>query len=1054
MAKKRTSQRRTQARKPKTVAVSAAVMQQTEQARSRGVVRGLEMRSGEVEHALLLERNRDAIASVVGDDYAEKLRRLALEANQVRSRGGKRVLILPGILGSTLAVDGDTVWFDPIDIARGKLALLALGTGNDKVESNGVFWPTYTELYLKLRIAGFRPEYFHFDWRKPISDAGKRLADLISDEGSSSQPISLVAHSMGGLVCRSAIKLLKTKADSLISESILLGTPNFGSFAPAMVMTNDYSTVQWMEKLDLVNPAGSLATDVFSTFVGLAEMLPEAALSNDVDLFVTDAYPTAGRSVRANVLKKASGLQERLAGGSDKIWMIAGTGLDTVAGVKIDATDSSKFEYSMSSKGDETVPLALAELPGASHRYCQVSHGKLPRNNEVIRATIDILKSGSTSRLHSTSDAAMRSMAPPIPSATASRTRLQQADQEGRKGVGFSDGDLQAALEPLLAVEGPAEVVQSSLVPSSQPIVVGRKYQNRLDLRLTFGDIGDAQGRAIMLGVFKDVRPGGAAGAIDERLGGMLADVIDRRMFSANVGELFVLPTPRHGLAAEMVVLIGLGSFSQFSMKSLRSSVENATRTLLRCQVDELVTVPLGGGSGLPMEQIAEAMIEGLQAALNDAHGRPSLRSLGIMTKFQHDYDRLNQSILTLASSSKFDGLEFTLDREIQVPTSRPDRDGSQAALAIRSVTTYLIVRETPNPESSQRDKESLIDVSILGTGAKATVLSGTASVTKASFEKLLDEINAEKERSTFFNNASTLGQELADLVLPTIVRDALASAKPDSLTVINDLWGSRLPWEILAIGDWKAGLDGNLSRKYATGNISVAKWLHQRRAASDLKMLLVVNPTSDLPGAEAEGKRIRELAKNRPSIHVTEIWESAATKSRLASEFASGEYDLVHYAGHAYFDKDDRSLSGILCSGDQVLSGRDLATLDSLPSLVVFNACESARVRSATLPNRMNKPRSNAKRHVAPMRELVDRNVSMAEAFLRGGVGAFVGTYWEVGDIAASTFADVFYAQILQSQSVGDSLGAARQKLFNKKESDWLNYIHYGDPAFAVKLE
>lgn len=217
------------------------VVQRAEVAMERDVVRGLEMDASEVERALLMDENREAIDAVVGEEYAQYLRQLALEASQVRSRGGKRVLILPGILGSTLAVGKDTVWFDPIDIARGKLKLLSLDEGASDVTSNGVFWPTYAELYLRLRIGGFRPEYYHFDWRKPIVDAGKRLADLIEKSASSSQPVSLVAHSMGGLVSRAALKMLGTKAKSLISETVLLGTPNFGSYAPAMVMTGDYS---------------------------------------------------------------------------------------------------------------------------------------------------------------------------------------------------------------------------------------------------------------------------------------------------------------------------------------------------------------------------------------------------------------------------------------------------------------------------------------------------------------------------------------------------------------------------------------------------------------------------------------------------------------------------------------------------------------------------------------------------------------------------------------------------------------------------------------------
>ncbi len=1033
-------------------------MRQTELARTRGVVRGMELDDAAIKHSLLDGQNQDAIASVVGDEYAEELRRLAREAAEVGTRGGveKRVLILPGILGSTLAAEGDTIWFDPIDVARGKLTLLALRPGNNTIRSNGVFWPTYTELFLKLRIAGFRPEYFHFDWRKPIATAGKQLADLILKEASNDRQISLVAHSMGGLVCRSAIKLLKSKANSLISETILLGTPNFGSYAPAMVLTNDYSTVQWMEKIDLVNPSGTLTKNVFSTFVGLTEMLPDPTHSGGVDLFKRDSYPSKDRYARSDVLKKAGGLQARLATGSEKIWMIAGTGLDTVVGIEKIASDQRRFQYATSTAGDETVPLSLAELPGANHRYCQVAHGKLPRSNEVIRATIDLLADGSTTRLYSTPDAAVRSIPLAISTTVARRTHLRSADQEGRRGLGFNDEDLNAGLAPLLAVGATGDATPSpvpSLEPSTAPIVIGRKYQNRIDVRLTLGDIRDAQGRAIMIGLFKDVRPSGAAGALDERLGGMLAEVIDRRMFSANVGELFVLPTPRHGLAAEMVVLIGLGSFSQFSMKSLRSSVENATRTLLRCQVDELVTVPLGGGSGLQMEQIAESMLEGVQAALRDAQGRPSLRSLGVTTIVPQDYDRLSQSILTLASSSKFDGLEFTLEREVKSVVDRTAGQASSGVLATNAGTTYLIVRKTPIPESTPSAKESLIDVSILGSGSKATVLSDTTIVGEAEFKAMLDEINAAKESTNFYKESSALGHKLSEMVLPSRIREALALTKPKSLTVINDPWGSRLPWEIMAVGDWRAGLDGNLSRKYATGNISVAKWLHQRRAATNLKMLLVVDPTSDLAGAKKEGDRIRELVKSQPSIHVTEIWDTAATKQRLAEEFASGEYDLVHYAGHAYFDKEDRSLSGILCAGNQILAGRDLATLDSLPSLMVFNACESARVRTATFPNRMKKPRSPATQKMAPMENLVDRNVSMAEAFLRGGVGAFVGTYWTVGDAAAASFANVFYSKILTRHSIGESLRAARIKLHHDKEEDWLNYIHYGDPAFKVKL-
>lgn len=395
--------------------------------------------------------------------------------------------------------------------------------------------------------------------------------------------------------------------------------------------------------------------------------------------------------------------------------------------------------------------------------------------------------------------------------------------------------------------------------------------------------------------------------------------------------------------------------------------------------------------------------------------------------------------------------MEFTLDREVKLIEDRGQKQMHGSPLVVRHSSTYLIVRETPNPHS-ENDKQHFVDFAVLGASDKATVISGQSSILKEELKQLLLRINDAKSVSDFFNKSDSLGQQLAELVLPPKILDALKKSKPESLTVINDFWGSKLPWELVVAGDWKAGLQGNLSRKYATANISVAKWLHERRAASDLQMLLVVNPTTDLDGAKEEGKRILAMAGKNQGIQVTPIVEGEATKERLAKDFASGKYDLVHYAGHAYFDEANRSQSGILCAGNQVLSGRDLATLDSLPSLVVFNGCETARVRSATLPPRMSAPRSNAKKQTASLDELVDRNVSLAEAFLRGGVGAFVGTYWPVGDAAAATFAEKFYADILACKSVGDSLRTARESLFNAKKPDWANYIHYGDTDFQIK--
>ena len=116
-----------------------------------------------------------------------------------------------------------------------------------------------------------------------------------------------------------------------------------------------------------------------------------------------------------------------------------------------------------------------------------------------------------------------------------------------------------------------------------------------------------------------------------------------------------------------------------------------------------------------------------------------------------------------------------------------------------------------------------------------------------------------------------------------------------------------------------------------------MAKWQDERAKTPRLSVLLVINPTLDLDGAEKEGERIEPLLARTPGVRVTKMHGNEARRTELLRCFQSGEYDVVHYAGYAFFDPDHRDRSGILCSAREVLSGADLASLSRLPSLVFF---------------------------------------------------------------------------------------------------------------------
>jgi CHAT domain-containing protein len=329
----------------------------------------------------------------------------------------------------------------------------------------------------------------------------------------------------------------------------------------------------------------------------------------------------------------------------------------------------------------------------------------------------------------------------------------------------------------------------------------------------------------------------------------------------------------------------------------------------------------------------------------------------------------------------------------------------------------YLLVRQEGRTSS-----EIAFRTSVLGAGGKATVVSGVRRMKK----KALDDKLAALESASFnFQRAPAFGRDLAAMVIAEEARSVLAALKDRHVVVVHDAESSRIPWETLATqatrADWLFAKEAGVSRRYVADHLSVARWLEERRQDAVLNVLLVVNPTRDLPGAEKEGKRILEILGTEPAARIDVLRGEEATRAALEKAFRSGTYDVIHYAGHAFFDVTDPGNSGILCAGKVVLSGRDLVGLGNLPALVFFNACEAGRVRRA--PARGTPP--------APtMRQRIDANVGLAEAFLRGGVANYVGTYWPVGDDPAKLFA------VWETGSV-----------------DWADYIHYGSHNFVLKI-
>ncbi|MBX7206922.1 MAG: CHAT domain-containing protein [Verrucomicrobiaceae bacterium] len=1023
----------------------------------------------------------------------EHLRTTAHKARAVmRSAGGARpkVLILPGIMGSMLGFKPvpfvplyDTLWFDPLDVTLGRLSELALPSKKKIVALDPVPL-VYTGLKLALIAAGFDADYFAYDWRLSLRESGAALKKKLDSMGPGR--VHLAAHSMGGLVARAALK----QGAGNIGTVVMMGTPNGGSYSPVLALRGVHELASIVAGIDQMHSGRELTEKIFSTFPGLAQMLPMDAISNGVAWSDAGIWPTSPRA-RKDVLAQAADMDSLLAAPRDDWHLIAGIDQETIERGEPDPAGGG-FRYKRAFEGDGTVPLASARISGLERRtfYVKHDHTTLPMNLSVCRAVVELLRGGKVSALPSEmpqvrpalqgwiTDAEIAGKPKPVSRAARAGKTKPSGLREGMNAMlrAMSLANVPCAMItgdgtlPLSDAAGGGGEPESRELLAVQPydgMMVERDTRPYLELELAFGDIAQVEADAIVLAKFQNMDMGRAAQAVDAKMDGVLASVLQRRMFAANVGEMFVLPAGRHPLRADIVALAGMGPMDGFIIgpgrvqwDTLELVAENTLRTLMGAGVTEFATLLFGHVSDAGPEFIREGLahfIQGFLRGLLDAKDadRRRFRRVILCEADEARFRVLKDSIHHLLRTKLFADVRVRIDERV---LPRPDFFEHRtigAAAAVASGTegrdpAYLFVR------AAREAGDLVFETTFASTLGKAATYRESMRVSEADLGKALAPVKPSSwDDEVSAAEVIKAGMLLTDLLLHPSIRAALEGNRESPLILVHDDEASRIPWETLRLGKdgaLRPACAGGLTRQYAASNLSVAKFMEARRRDEHLRVLLIVNPTGDLAGAAEEGARIETLLAAHADVRVTVVREHEATRDRLLTLFRSGEFDVVHYAGHAFFEPSAPERSGIICApkdenNPSVLSGADLAGLGQLPMLVFFNACESARVRGIPPPATKTKKRSD---HPDRVRGLV----SFAEAFMRGGVASFVGTYWPVGDACAKTFAETFYAGILDGLPLGPVMTNARKALTTLKPAtgDWADYLHYGSPNFVLK--
>jgi pimeloyl-ACP methyl ester carboxylesterase len=369
--------------------------------------------------ALARGRHLRGLRQYFGAAACGELATLAAAAKSRRIAGGPRALIVPGMMGSRLGEDTRALWIDPGHIAEGGLRDLTLPSKRS-IRPMGTLLFAYARLKLTLDIEGFETEFFPYDWRRGIDESGEALAAHIAAGG---KPVVLIAHSMGGMVARVAVKTLPERS---VRRLIMLGTPNRGSFAAVQALRGTYPFVRKLAQLDRRHSPEVLAARVLCTFPGLYDMLPTAR--------GTFEWPRSGPRPRSGLMRRSMARRARLAPPDERMVQIIGISRETPVSVR---AGTRGFDYRSSLNGDGTVPVALALLRGLPAYFVDELHGNLANNPKVIRAVVDLARRGSTKRLarhfvahrgrHSrTDDARLRS----VPSVKIDWRHLNAAQRE------------------------------------------------------------------------------------------------------------------------------------------------------------------------------------------------------------------------------------------------------------------------------------------------------------------------------------------------------------------------------------------------------------------------------------------------------------------------------------------------------------------------------------------------------------------------------------------------------------------------------------------------
>jgi tetratricopeptide (TPR) repeat protein/triacylglycerol esterase/lipase EstA (alpha/beta hydrolase family) len=973
------------------------------------------------------------------------------------------VIVLPGMLGSNLKVNGARVWLS-WRLGDGLARLKYEPDGRDGVQPDGPIAGVYDGLAQFL--AGTHEVIeLACDWRRPIeeqaSDLARPVEAALAARERSGQPVRILAHSTGGLVARTMQLERPDVWQRLMSRAgarlLMLGTPNGGSWTPMQVLSGDdtfgntlallgapfqgRAVRQLMAELPgfIQLQAGlldqTLALDRHETWQKLADDDLARIRAHgwwhgsdpQIDALAWGVPPQA-------VLDRAVNLRRRLDAQvqqdpiklPDNVLLVVGRAPFTAEGF---ATGQDGLVYlGGADVGDGRVTLASARLPGVRTWQLDCEHGRLPEMTKAFDSYLQLLNDGTVTGgiLEPLTESPVARAAAAPPARVRSRPSHNPPASEPPKTT--------------------AEVLA--------PAVADRDERRPLEVTVVNSDIRFIA-QPIMIGHYRSTVLGGTEEVVDRLIGGAMTSSLKAGLYPDSPGDhqIFVNTGPNRDNPFQLprpkaAIVIGLGPEGELRQQDLERTVRQAVIAWAQRMAEmpprsaaelELAASLIGsGGSGISAGQAALLIAQGVRAANErlQSCGWPQVGRLFLVELY---LDRAIEAWRTLQVQATAAPGRYAISGTVQ--------PGAGALPRLRDAgyrgADYDFISALTGQHSGETSIAYTLDTRRARSEVRAQALQGR--LVRELVARAADDRNVDEQ----------IGRTLFQLLVPVELEPFLGGTT--EMQIELDRGTAGIPWELI---DTQA--NGDDARPWAIRAKLLRKLLTVDFRSQvidtnlDASVLVIGEPECDsrvyprLPGARNEANAVyaRLTAPGAlPADKVKKISPEDPEKpgaDALTIFGALGERDwrIVHIAGHGQPPRGNEP-GGVVLSNGTFLGPQEVGTLRVVPELVFVNCCHLG-VRGPDQPLRSDPPgRSFNRAQFAS---------GVAGKLIEIGVRCVIAAGWAVDDAAAQSFATTFYDALLRGHRFLDAVAQAREAAWKLRGNTWGAYQCYGDPNWRFR--